>query len=113
MARLRRIALGLLVAYAASMTLYASRMSAEVFLYRRIMERGPQADRSRMSASDPLVRTAKDYGADLTPLEYWAVRIADIQGLLLGPLIVLFFLIGLGAGLIPSLSPSRSNFDKD
>jgi hypothetical protein len=111
MARLRRIALGLLVAYAASMTLYASRMSAEVFIYRRIMERGPQADRSRMSASDPLMRIAKDYGADLTPLEYWALRIADVQGLLLVPLIVLFFLLGLGAALIPS--PSRSNFDKD
>jgi hypothetical protein len=111
MGRWKRIALGLLVAYAASMTLHASRMSAEVFLYRRITERGPRADPSRRAASDSLMRIAKDYGADLTLLEYSALRIADIQGLLLVPLIVLFFLLGLGAGLIPS--PSRSNFDKD
>jgi hypothetical protein len=110
MARLKRIALGLLVAYAASMTLYASRMSAEVFLYRRIMVRDP-SDRARLSASDPLMRTAKDYGTDLTHLEDLALRIADIQGLLMVPLIVLFFLIGLGAAFVRS--PSRSIFDKD
>ena len=111
MARLKRIALGLLVAYAASMTLYASRMSVEVFIYRRIMERGPRADASRILAGDYLMRIARDYGADLTYVEFLALRLGDIQGLLMVPLIVLFFLIGLGAALIPS--PSRSIFDKD
>jgi hypothetical protein len=111
MARMRRIALGLLVAYAASMTLYASRMSAEVFLYRRLFEKSVQADPSRMSSGEPLMRITRDYGLDLTFLEYWALRIADIQGLLMVPAIVLFFLLGLGAALVPS--PSRSKPEKD
>ena len=111
MARLKRIALGVLVAYSASMTLYASRMSAEVFLYRRVLERVDPSHRHRLLSGDALMRIAKDFGADLTPLEYWALRIADIQGLLLVPLIVLFFLLGLSAALF--YSPSRSILDKD
>ncbi len=111
MARIKRIALGLLVAYAASMTLYASRMSAEVFLYRRIFEKSNQADPSRMSSGEPLMRITRDYGTDLTLVESWALRIADMQGLLMGPAIGLFFLLGMGAALIPS--PSRSKPEKD
>ena len=111
MARLKRIALGLLVAYAASMTLLRLADVGRGVPLPADPGRRTEADRARISASDPLMRTARDYGADLTPLEHLAVRIADLQGLLMVPSIVLFFLVGLGAGLIPT--PSRSNFDKD
>ena len=112
MARWKRIALGLLVAYAASMTLYASRKSAEAYLFRRILyDHGAQRTAFQKSESFPLLMVAKDYGVDLTLLDIWSLRLADIQGLLMVPLVVLFFLLGLCAAWIPS--PSRSNFDKD
>jgi hypothetical protein len=111
MARMKRIALSMLVAYAASMTLYASHKSAEVMLFRRIYGPGFHTYASQSSESYPLMMIAKDYGLDLSPRELWALQIADIQGLLLVPASVSFFLLGLGAVLIPA--SWRSNLDKD
>lgn len=111
MSRIHRVAVGLLAAYAASMTLLAARRSAEAWLYRRLYEGFTRNSPFRQSEDYPLLGLARDYGLDLTRLEIWSLRIADLQGSILVPLIALFFLLGLGAALIRS--PLRSKLPKD
>ena len=111
MSRWQRVLIGLLAAYAASMTLLAARRSAEARLYRRLYEGFTRGSEFQRSETYSLRDLARDYGLDLSRLEIWSLWIADIQGPLLIPLIVSFFLIGLGAALVHS--PSRSKLDKD
>ncbi len=112
MSRIHRVAVGLLAAYAASMTLLAARRSAEAQLYRRLYDLFTRSNPAARRPEDfPLWEIARDFGLDLTRLEIWSLRIADVQGSILVPLIALFFLLGLGAALIRS--PSRSKLPKD
>jgi hypothetical protein len=111
MKRIQRVLVGLLVAYAASMTLLASRRSAEALLFRRLHELATRGHVQERPSGFPLREFARDFGLNLSRLEIWSLLIGDIQGPLLVPAIVVFFLLGLGAALFRIPPPSR--FDKD
>src|SRR4051794_10241986 len=111
MDRTRRILVGLLAAYAASMTLIASQAAAESWFFRRFIAQITRNDRFPYFEDDALLKFALDFGMPLTYPEYWYLRIADLRDPIIVPAIVVFFLLGVGAALIRL--PSRKIFDKD
>ena len=98
--RWRRVGVGLLGAYAASMTLYASQWAAEAWVYRRFYESVVKGGGYQPPPGPPLLTIARDYGWPRTGLETLSLAVADFRGPILVPAVVGFFLLGLGAGLI-------------
>ena len=112
MSRTQRVLVGLLAAYAASMTLLASNSAAEAWLYRRCFNGLFQGKHGRPPAFPNLLALAADFGFALTPVEFWFLWLADLRVLLTAPAIILLVLIGLGAAFWTD-KRSRTNFDKD
>ena len=110
MSRWQRILVGLLAAYAASMTLYASQWAAEAWVYRHFFEAILAGGGAyHPPPGYPLLTIAKDFGWERTWMESFMLRVADLRGPVLVPSVVTFVLLGLGACLIRLPSRTHSN----
>jgi hypothetical protein len=95
--RTKRILVGLLVAYAASMTLIASQRAADAWLYRRcfdLLYRGKHGGRPGHYPS--LMSLAADFGLNLSQVEVWFLRVADLRSVFLYPILASIVLGCLG-----------------
>jgi hypothetical protein len=111
MTRSQRIFVGLLAAYAASITLYASQWKAESWVYRHYFDATIARSPYYRPGGRPLLTIAKDFGWERTWMESFVLHVADLRGPILVPAVAAFFLLGLCAGLLGKPSPSK--LDKD
>jgi hypothetical protein len=88
--RVKRYLVGLLAAYAATMTLLAVHWSAEARLYRRCFDMLIQGKHGRPVHYPSLVAIYADFGLDLGPWMYWYLRLADSGRLLIAVVGALF-----------------------
>jgi hypothetical protein len=108
---LQRVLVGLLAAYAASMTLYASQWAAEAWVFRHFYQLAISGSDYDRPEGHSLLRIARDFGWERTRMETFSLWVADLRAPVLVPAVIVLFLLGLGAGLIRL--PSRTHSDKD